>query len=328
MASLVLGVDGGNTKSLALITDLEGRIAGTGRAGCGDIYATTPEAALAELARAIDAAMRQAGASPDDILAAGFSLAGADWPEDFTFLEAEMARHVAPATRIVVVNDALGALRAGTPAGEGLAVVCGTGSAIGARRGETTWHASFWGEDAGALPIGQAALRAIVRSELGIDPPVGFAREALGVLGAASVDSLLHEATRRGTPRTFLADLAPVVLDSADRGDEVAVRVISTAGQLLGEYARVGADRVGLSGSYPLILAGGVFRHPSPLLRSDVIAALPGAVVATAPLEPIAGALLLAFDRLDARIDFEGLRLSLPAHDAFGSTAAVTAAGR
>ena len=34
----VLGVDGGNTKTIALVAALDGTILGAGRGGCGDIY--------------------------------------------------------------------------------------------------------------------------------------------------------------------------------------------------------------------------------------------------------------------------------------------------
>ena len=34
----VLGVDGGNTKTIAIVAALDGTILGTGRGGCGDIY--------------------------------------------------------------------------------------------------------------------------------------------------------------------------------------------------------------------------------------------------------------------------------------------------
>src|SRR6185312_1179927 len=36
--SYVLGVDAGNTKTVALVARLDGTVVGAGRAGCGDIY--------------------------------------------------------------------------------------------------------------------------------------------------------------------------------------------------------------------------------------------------------------------------------------------------
>ncbi len=95
---LVLGLDGGNTKTVAIVAGLDGTVLGTGRSGCGDIHGVPLEAALGELAAAIDGAVHEAGGSRDDVVAAGCSLAGADWPEDFTLLEAEMRQCLPSAT--------------------------------------------------------------------------------------------------------------------------------------------------------------------------------------------------------------------------------------
>ena len=55
----ILGVDGGNTKTIAIVADLDGTILGTGREGCGDDFvregrhrwfvAVQPDAATTEV---------------------------------------------------------------------------------------------------------------------------------------------------------------------------------------------------------------------------------------------------------------------------------------
>src|SRR5687767_3184837 len=129
--SYILGVDAGNTKTVALVARLDGTIAGVGRGGCGDIYAGA-DGAVAQVERAVGAALEAAEARPLDLATGAFSMAGADWPEDFAFIESAVGR-LGFGQRIIVVNDALGALRAGSPDGNGVSVVCGTGIAIGAR---------------------------------------------------------------------------------------------------------------------------------------------------------------------------------------------------
>src|SRR5215213_2547894 len=116
---LVLGVDGGNTKTLALVARNDGVLVGTGRAGCGDIYgAASPAAAIVEIEQAVNAALLEASVPSSEVEASVFSLAGADWPEDFQFLENAM-RLRCYGKNILIVNDALGALRAGSPDGTG-----------------------------------------------------------------------------------------------------------------------------------------------------------------------------------------------------------------
>src|ERR1044071_9751510 len=116
----VLGVDGGNTKTLALIARDDGVILGAGRAGCSDIYsAPSVNAAIGEIEGAVEAALTKAGIQPSELAAGAFSLAGADWPEDFRLHEQAM-RARGYGQSIVVVNDAVGALRAGSPNGIGV----------------------------------------------------------------------------------------------------------------------------------------------------------------------------------------------------------------
>jgi N-acetylglucosamine kinase-like BadF-type ATPase len=320
MGTLALAVDGGNTKTLALVTTLDGAVRGTGRSGIGDIYASSPEPALRELERAIRQAMDEAGAAPADLACAGFSIAGADWPEDYAFLEAEMRRRVGPTTELVVVNDAIGALRAGTSDGQGVAVVCGTGAAIGARYGDRSWHSSFWGEDRGGLALGRATVRALVRSELGLGPPVGFAERALDVFGVTTVEDLLHVGTRRGAPYATFARLAPVVLDAAESGDPLAVRIVTESGRAIGEYTAAAARVVGLPpGSHALVLTGGILRHPNTLISAGIIGAMPGTRVVTDGYEPVIGALFLGLDRIGRSVDQEVLEGTLPPESWFAS---------
>src|SRR5947209_12045309 len=130
-----LGVDGGNSKTIALIAEPDGGIIGVGRAGCSDIYgAPSVDSALEEIERAVTTAAELSGVALPRVSHGAFSLAGADWPEDFELLRDELtARGLARSVR--VLNDAFGALRAGSADGTGVAVVVGTGAALGARSG-------------------------------------------------------------------------------------------------------------------------------------------------------------------------------------------------
>ncbi|MEW1841563.1 BadF/BadG/BcrA/BcrD ATPase family protein, partial [Nonomuraea angiospora] len=117
MSALYLGVDAGNSKTAALVCDVTGTIAGAGRSGCGDIYgAATPEAAVAEVQAAIDAALAQAGAGRADVAGAAFRLAGIDWPEDRAYWESALAGRYPSRS---ILNDGYAAIRCGEPSGVG-----------------------------------------------------------------------------------------------------------------------------------------------------------------------------------------------------------------
>jgi N-acetylglucosamine kinase-like BadF-type ATPase len=307
MGDLLLGVDGGNTKCVALLARPDGTIVGAGRAACADISgAGSPEAALAEIDTAIAGALAAAGAPIDSVGAAAFSLAGADWPEDFDLLQTELSRRLPHVQELAVINDALGALRAGTSDGIGLAAVCGTGGCVGARSPEgKVWHSSWWGLHTGGWAIGSAALDAIYRAELGVGPETALTESALEVFEASTVEQILHSFTRRGGRHPFEASMfAAAVLREAAHGDAVARGLV-----------------VGLSGRpYPLVLLGGVLRaEGADLVRAEITSRVPDGVPVQTRFEPAAGALLTAFDSIGVAADEDRLHETFPGAELFAS---------
>jgi N-acetylglucosamine kinase-like BadF-type ATPase len=312
---VLLGVDGGNTKTIALVARDDGTVVGVGRAGRADIYnAPTPEAAIDEIVSAASDAIEAAGATGADIEAAAFSLAGADWDEDFALLEEVLPARLGLRRTAFVVNDAIGAIRCGSDDGIGVAVVCGTHGVAGGRgRDGRVFHLGFWPDASGADALGRRALRAIWRAMIGTGPETALQAAALACYGATDARDLLHRFTGRGYPPLSYASLARDVLDTADAGDEVANEIVLADGHVLGDQARACALQVGLSGSpYELVLAGGVFRHPSPLLVNALTSRVPEAHVTRARHEPAVGALLMAFGATDLVPDSDRLEASIP----------------
>jgi N-acetylglucosamine kinase-like BadF-type ATPase len=299
----VLGVDGGNTKTIALVARLDGSIVGAGRGGCSDIY-TDPDPAvpLSEAERAVRGALEMAGVDAMSLAVGAFSMAGADWPEDFSLIEAAMqARGLG--RRIIVVNDAVGALWGGSAGDPAVVVACGTGAATASRAADgRVWHSSWWQEPQGAYHLGLKALNAAYRAELGIDPPTALAAPVLRHFEQESVEGVLHLFNTRGQAQPASAkvsQLSRVLLDAACGGDPAARAIVLEHGTALGDYAIAAARQVGIEGTaFTLALAAGVFRHECKLLAEALIARVratsPGVVPVYSRFEPAVGAVLVA----------------------------------
>jgi N-acetylglucosamine kinase-like BadF-type ATPase len=298
--ALVLGVDGGNTKTLALVAHGDGQVVGRGRAGCSDIYSTpSVAAAVAEIRTAVHAALADAGAAPEALDAAVYSLAGADWPEDIAELRQALTASLGVRGPIEVVNDAIGCVRGGCAGGVGVAVSLGTGFNVGAIGPDgRVWHSSFWAEPSGAIQLGLDALRRVCRAELGLDPPTSLRDRVLRQYGHKRFDDLLRAFTRRGgLPTLAAAQLAEAVLDEAAAGDAAAGQIVATHAALAVDYATVAAAKVGLNpADTDLVVTGGVFRHRARLLGDRIAAISPFRAVRPALHEPAMGAVLLALD--------------------------------
>jgi N-acetylglucosamine kinase-like BadF-type ATPase len=314
--SRVLGVDGGNTKTLAVVAGTDGRTLGAGRSGCSDIYsAPTPGDAIDAIVAATAEALAQAGVAGSEIAAATFSLAGADWPEDFALLSRALHERLGLPEPPFVVNDSIGALRAGAPDWTGIAVVSGTHNAIGARHPDgRVFHLGFWPDGAGGYEIGKAGLRAVYHAALGMGSATVLTERALTLYGAPDAIELLHEFTRRGGIAKRETDrLAPLVLDAADEDDAVAQAIVSTIGGILGRQGRACAEQLGLPlAGTRVVMTGSVFGHPTERLANATMAELPGAIAVRQPAPPVAGALLLALDRLGIEADPETVVAGLP----------------
>jgi N-acetylglucosamine kinase-like BadF-type ATPase len=274
---LILGVDGGNSKAIALVARPDGSVLGAARRlGAADIYAEGPEAALAVTRAAVGEALGRAGAAPADIGPAVFSMAVADWPEDFELLADALAGDGFGGP-VTVVNDAIGALAGAVPEGPAVVVSIGTGAATGARGHDgSVWHSSFWQSPQGSHELAHAALSAVVRSELGILPPTPLRRALLTATGDADVEAALHRFTARA--RLSAAVVGPVVrglLTTAEAGDPVALGVVDRHGTGLGEVAAAAARRVGIGEkAYALAFCGGLARSGAEVLLEAAVAAV------------------------------------------------------
>ena len=317
MNGLLLGVDGGNTKTAAVVVDRGGAVLGAGGAGCGDIHnAGSPEPALVEIVRAATAALDVAGASPADLAAAAFSLAGADWPEDFERLRRELTTRLGLCDEPEIVNDAIGGLRCGSDELVGVSVVIGTYAAVAGRSADgAVFHLGFWPEKTGAFALGSMALAAVWRHMLGLGPDTSLLARALERWECADAQELLYAFTRiGGLDESEPGRFADAVLDEAETGDGVAISIVETVAARMGDYAKVCADRTGQLGApFPLVLCGGVLGHPSALLRDVVRSRVPDGRPVYPDVDPVAGAVLIAADRVGARPDLGELRLWLSA---------------
>ena len=336
--SYVLAVDGGNTKTIAIVAALDGTILGAGRAGCTDIYQTpiegtsfldTSEAAIANIEYAVETALKAAQIKAPDLLTSVFNMAGADWPEDFTLLETAM-RTRGYGRSLKVQNDAMGVLHAGVADNIGVSVICGTGAATGARGSDgRIWHSSMWQNQAqGGHQMSHKAFDAVIRSELGIDSPTTLKQHFLDYYGLDSVEELLHLLTGRlQRPTKRMDGLARILLDEADSGDRAARQIVREQGLALGNFAVVAARQVGLEGTpFTLVLAGGVLRHPSTLLADTIVERVqlfsPEVRLKRSRFEPIIGVLFSALEDAGVNVDdqlLERLMPTLPTFELFAT---------
>lgn len=326
---LYLGIDAGATKTHALIANGDGHVVGAGRAGTGNWEAVGLEGAYAALSQALQEALSAAGVPVGRLRAAGYALAGVDFRSDLGRLEPVVERLGVPGPRIVV-NDAEGALRAGAPAGWGVAAIGGTGSTVVGRnrRGEcfrTFGQGLAFGDVGGAGDIVYSALRAVARAHTGRGRPTALTGFFCAHCGVPDTVTLVESIVRRQVPPPPVS-LAPLIFQVAERGDLVAQEVIREVGRELGWNVVAVARRLSMDQEpFDLVLAGGVFRAESHLFLDGVLEPVrqhtPLAQTAVLRTVPVVGGVLLA-------MECDGVEITRPAYERLAAEGAVSLAGR
>jgi N-acetylmuramic acid 6-phosphate etherase len=304
-SALIIGVDGGGTKTVAWIAPLKedrsGVVLGRGHAGPGNPRAAGFDAAQANIARAIEAAFADAKIAPRAAGAACFGLAGAGRAVEQDSIAA-WAEERGLAERVLVTGDAELVLAAACDENYGVALICGTGSmAFGRNRAGQTARCGGWGyllgDEGSAYAIALAGLQMAMRAVDGRGRPTALVDRFQRELGAAEPTQLVERVYSAQMTRERLASLGKVVFEAA-KEDEVARAVIADAARQLAEHVVSLGRRLDLAaGDFPLALAGSVALNQRELreaivaqLRADGLAPKSVELIA----EPVRGALALA----------------------------------
>jgi N-acetylglucosamine kinase-like BadF-type ATPase len=313
---LFLGVDGGASKTAALLVDSDGQVLGWGLAGGSNYHTYGMDAAYSSVKTAVDTALQ--GRRPD---AASFCMAAADMPHDFTQLRTKFAELELDCA-FSVRNDSIGIFRAGSRFFYGVGVVCGTGFNAGgiSKNGEEFRFPSLGqvtGDFAGAGDLAYQAVGAAFRAWDGRGEPTLLADAMLRALDAPDFETVAERWVQRTLTPQKIKTLAPIVFEVSEAGDTVARQLIHAQGVELGTAANAILRRLDLIGEdCDVVLGGSMSYGKGDLLMSTVIetvrSASPAAVVKRLDVPPVAGAVLLAADSVGAAIDVGALRTTLP----------------
>jgi N-acetylglucosamine kinase-like BadF-type ATPase len=296
--ALFLGVDGGQSSTVALISDEAGRVLGAGRGGpCNHVAASEGRAKFAKAMEAcLSEACLQAGLDAGSVAFAaaclGFSGGIAD-KEDYS-------RGYIRSKAFKITNDAEIALTGATGGDPGIIVIAGTGSiAFGKNAKGKTSRVGGWGyvfgDEGGAFDLVRQALRAALAMEEGWGRETVLRGRLMERTGASGANQLMHD-WYNNFDRRRVAQLAPLLDEAACGGDTVAEEILARAGRKLAAFV-IDAHKTlfGPGEQVSVSYIGGVFESAllTEALRSAVREAI-GCEPKPPVFPPAGGALLEA----------------------------------
>lgn len=308
MSRLIVGVDGGGSKTKVVVADEQGHELATAT-GPGSAVrpgeASQSAEVIAQSVRDALAACHRADETPH-VLCAGLAGVGRE-PERLAVRAALVRLEVADL--VIVEPDASIALEDAFGDGPGILLVSGTGSSCFGRSPTGAfgrcggWGPNIGDEGSGAW-IGKKALSVVSAAADGREPETALLGALLTALELDDSDGLIGWAVH-ATPAT-LARLASTVITVAALGDLRANSVLTMAAEELVTHVRALARQLFVDerAAIPVALAGGLMERGSflrKLVEHRLKSALPGATVRSEPVVPARGAVRVALHQARQR---------------------------
>jgi len=307
-ARFIMGIDGGATKTLAAVLDLQTNALHFAHGGPSNEDAVGVEAAVQALLQVADEALARAGIAQDALAIAVLAVAGTD--------TGAIARRVRAARTEdwIVVNDVVAAWATATGGEPGVGAISGTGSNVfGVGPHGHPWRTGGWGhllgDEGSGYWLGIHSIRAALHERDGSGPPTALSHAAVEFYSAESVEALAalvySKPLRKGEVAAFATEAAAI----AQRGDAVARELYERGGAELGRQIAVVIRETGLQEAedpFPVGLIGSAFKAGS-LLVDPLVAVVhegaPRARVAVVEMAPVGGSLLLAARACGCRLE-------------------------
>ncbi|HEX5275709.1 MAG TPA: BadF/BadG/BcrA/BcrD ATPase family protein [Candidatus Rubrimentiphilum sp.] len=256
MSRIAVGVDAGGSKT-AVTYSVDGDCKGVWYGGSANATVHGAERAGDSIARTIELALD--GALPGAVFVGA---AGAGREDVARELKGALESRFAGAT-VEVRDDAFIALRAAVPEGDGTVVIGGTGAIAYAEKNGTGFRSGgygyLFGDGGSGFGIGAAAVDHLLRAYDGRAPRDAFVQEVEAALEVRSLSETLQKVYTAQAPARVLAALAPIVVESAGRGDRSASKIVQQAAAELNSLVKAAISSAGLTGSHaPIAFSGGL----------------------------------------------------------------------
>lgn len=303
MSAYYLGIDGGGTKTHAVIVDEAGRVRGMGMAGASNFGNTNVDMARHNISAAVQVAAGEAGIDAVHFDAAFLGIAGVVSESDRDVVR-EMAQQLrlAPTDKIGADHDCRIALAGGLAGAPGIVQIIGTGtSCFGMNVKSERWMSGGWGhliaDEGGGYWLGIQAIKATAAAYDGRGEATLLSDAVLQALGIDGIPQIMERLYAAKISVSEIAALSRVLVAAAEQHDRVAQTIIASGMDEVARCVVAVAQRLQLGDAPSLVCVGGMMQAGSIMtvpLAEAVHRRLPHCQIVEPQFSPVMGAALMA----------------------------------
>jgi len=306
----VLAIDGGGTKTTAVISDEKGQCFAqieTTRSNPTAMDQPYFEATIHSIMQSLQQQNPQLVAEVTSCFA---GMAGVKELPAESIVEAILRQYVCSSATITVDNDALIALYAGTLGKAGIVQIAGTGAiTMGYDEQQRFYRVGGWGylfdDEGSGYDLGVQLLKAVFQSYDGRASATVLTEVVLKHFAVDHVPQLIACVYGEEHPRTVIAPLCTYIFEAADNGDLIAKGIVEDACQNYYKAIKACYSHMEWTQEEVLVvLCGGVFTNENyfvPRLQAMAMEETLPFRFKTPDLPPIGGAVIAALQQINVQ---------------------------
>jgi N-acetylglucosamine kinase-like BadF-type ATPase len=301
----VIGIDGGGTKTNALIVGQDGTVVAECSCGPTQIQTFGVKLVAVSLFELIRECCNKVDCKPENLQSIVMGIAGAGRASDRTdltdTLHSVSVKKKFLLKNITVETDARIALEAAFAGGPGIVVIAGTGSiALYRTEDGKLLRAGGWGkilgDEGSGYAIARDALNAVMRQYDGRGDKTDLTKKAMAHFKIDSHDELISKVYH---DQTDIASFTPNVFEVVTGHDHVAHSILVRNATELAELVRKLIMQVRPKKKLPVALMGGLLESENPyskIVKEKIISSLPNIVVQKPKFSAAVGATIIGLN--------------------------------
>ncbi len=301
----IMAIDGGGTKTMAVLCDLNGKIIKKAKCGCSNFAKIGIEQAVNNIADAIEKVLNYD--KNIEIVSTCIALAGI---EESVKIKNIILKKLALCPKIskifrgklIIESDQLAGFYSGSDEKYGIVLIAGTGSvAHGWKRGKQT-KASGWGwlsDKGSSFWIGQKAIKSVFKD---LDKRGGKTKITNMILKKFDIktpEQLYDKIYINNDAKKVIPYFSILVNKAAEKKDKIAYSILEQAGKELALSANTVIKKLNFQKQeFPLVLIGSLFKSKIVLkiTKKEIKKFAPKAKFILPSQEPITGAIKIAIN--------------------------------
>jgi N-acetylglucosamine kinase-like BadF-type ATPase len=304
----VIGIDGGATKTTAVLADLNRNILAERSSGPANFLIIGTDKVAKTISDLILDLCNDAEVNIQNIEIVCMGLTGAGREEDAekiknAVLDYWQNNYSSKIKNLIVTSDARIALEGAFSGRPGIILIAGTGSIIfGKDRSGTLYRVGgfgrYIGDEGGGYSIGRLGLQAVAKYFDGRGPETKLLQILQEKFGINSPEDLINKVYNENID---FASLAPFVIQCAEEGDEPCREILRKEAEELVLHIKAIKDKIRVRTVYISFLGGllSAENYYSKLLRKIILQKIEGVNVILPEHPPAYGAVLLAMDAIE-----------------------------